>query len=218
MTFSIYSSAYEKISLKVKSSVPSGQKSRVILCTKKGCPPFKVMFSFNSKSKPGILTERRTHARSSQYSTLRTHHIRPLPALSLDWGIQFVLNAWTVKLQQLNKKRFLQLMFITHVPDECEVLRVFVRDVRGQGPVNWAAWAGPRDLSCVNISLKPSPPPAIRPSQTSEKSRTHREEDCHVSREILCVHGNALVPRNGMTLCTVLTLSHVKRMWPIWTI
>ena len=59
------------------------------------------------------------------------------------------------------------------------VLRVFVRDVRGQGAVNWAAWA----LSCVNISLKPSPASGFRPSQTSEKSGAHREEDCHVSRE-----------------------------------
>ena len=66
----------------------------------------------------------------------------------------------------------------------------------------WRAWPGggelrclgrAPDLSCVNISLKPSPHPAIRPSQTSEKSGALREEDCHVSRETKCVHVNSVL-------------------------
>ena len=74
-------------------------------------------------------------------------------------------------------------MCLTHV--ECGA--GFVRELRGQGAVNCAPRARrDRPQSCVNISLKPSPQPGIRSSQTSEKSGTSREEDCHVSWENEC--------------------------------
>ena len=48
---------------------------RVIFHTIKNTPSFKVLFSFNSKSKPGILTERRTHEVCGTHgSSTRVYH------------------------------------------------------------------------------------------------------------------------------------------------